>query len=93
LIRALGDDGRAICPWAPSIGQSTLHHGPRSMTLTRALEERLFRAHRQGMTSFYMKSTGEEAIGAAHPSRSTAARCAFVLLIASALFSAVSRRR
>lgn len=35
------------------------------MLLTRVFDERLFRAHRQGKTSFYMKSTGEEAIGAA----------------------------
>jgi 2-oxoisovalerate dehydrogenase E1 component alpha subunit len=35
------------------------------MLLTRAFDDRLFRAHRQGKTSFYMKSTGEEAIGAA----------------------------
>jgi 2-oxoisovalerate dehydrogenase E1 component alpha subunit len=35
------------------------------MLLTRVFDERLFRVHRQGKTSFYMKSTGEEAIGAA----------------------------
>ena len=35
------------------------------MMLTRAFDKRLFRAHRQGKTSFYMKSTGEEAISAA----------------------------
>lgn len=35
------------------------------MLLTRIFDDRLFRAHRQGKTTFYMKSTGEEAIGAA----------------------------
>lgn len=35
------------------------------MLLTRLFEERMFRAHRQGKTSFFMKSTGEEAIAAA----------------------------
>ena len=35
------------------------------MLLTRLFEERMFRSHRQGKTSFFMKSTGEEAIGAA----------------------------
>jgi 2-oxoisovalerate dehydrogenase E1 component alpha subunit len=35
------------------------------MLLTRLFEERMFRAHRQGKTSFFMKSTGEEAISAA----------------------------
>jgi 2-oxoisovalerate dehydrogenase E1 component alpha subunit len=35
------------------------------MVQTRQFEDRLFRAHRQGKTSFFMKSTGEEAIGVA----------------------------
>jgi 2-oxoisovalerate dehydrogenase E1 component alpha subunit len=35
------------------------------MTQTRLFEDRMFRAHRQGKTSFFMKSTGEEAIGVA----------------------------
>jgi len=35
------------------------------MMLTRVFDDRLFNAHRQGKTSFYMKSTGEEAMGAA----------------------------
>ena len=35
------------------------------MMLSRVFDERLFRAHRQGKTSFYMKSTGEEAISVA----------------------------
>jgi 2-oxoisovalerate dehydrogenase E1 component alpha subunit len=35
------------------------------MLLTRVFDERMFLAHRQGKTSFYIKSTGEEAIGAA----------------------------
>jgi 2-oxoisovalerate dehydrogenase E1 component alpha subunit len=32
------------------------------MMLTRAYDERMFRAQRQGKTSFYMKCTGEEAV-------------------------------
>ena len=35
------------------------------MMLTRAYDERMYRAQRQGKTSFYMKCTGEEAIGVA----------------------------
>src|SRR3546814_4662033 len=35
------------------------------MALTRAYDERMFRAQRQGKTSFYMKSTGEEAVAVA----------------------------
>ncbi|MDH7637635.1 thiamine pyrophosphate-dependent enzyme [Sphingomonas oryzagri] len=65
LIRVLDDAGRAVGPWQPSISPDRLRHGLRAMMLTRAFDERLFRAHRQGKTSFYMKSTGEEAIGAA----------------------------
>ena len=37
----------------------------RAMLLTRIFDDRLFRLHRQGKTSFYMKSRGEEAIGVA----------------------------
>ena len=39
--------------------------GLRAMVLTRTFDERLFRAHRQGKTSFFLKSTGEEAIACA----------------------------
>ncbi len=35
------------------------------MMLTRAYDDRMYRAQRQGKTSFYMKCTGEEAIGVA----------------------------
>ena len=37
----------------------------RNMMLTRAFDDRMFRAQRQGKTSFYMKSTGEEATSVA----------------------------
>lgn len=37
----------------------------RSMALVRAFDERMFRAQRQGKTSFYMKCTGEEAVSVA----------------------------
>ena len=65
LIRVLDGEGRAVGPWTPRTEPGLLRHGLRAMMLTRAFDERLFRAHRQGKTSFYMKSTGEEAIGAA----------------------------
>jgi 2-oxoisovalerate dehydrogenase E1 component alpha subunit len=35
------------------------------MMMVRAYDERMFRAQRQGKTSFYMKATGEEAIAVA----------------------------
>src|SRR4051812_7786245 len=62
LVRVLDDDGQAVGPWAPTIDPDILRKGLLAMETTRALDERLFRAHRQGKTSFYMKSTGEEAI-------------------------------
>ena len=65
LIRVLDDEGRAVGPWAPAIAPDKLRHGLRAMMQTRLFEDRMFRSHRQGKTSFFMKSTGEEAIGAA----------------------------
>ncbi|GGO99826.1 3-methyl-2-oxobutanoate dehydrogenase (2-methylpropanoyl-transferring) subunit alpha [Stakelama pacifica] len=65
LIRVLDDEGLAAGPWAPQLAPGRLRDGLRAMVLTRLFDDRLFRAHRQGKTSFYMKSSGEEAIGAA----------------------------
>jgi len=65
LIRVLDDDGAARGRWDPMLRPETMLKGLKAMLLTRQFDERLFRAHRQGKTSFYMKSTGEEAIGAA----------------------------
>jgi 2-oxoisovalerate dehydrogenase E1 component alpha subunit len=47
------------------------------MILTRAFDDRMYRAQRQGKTSFYMKCTGEEAVAIAQAWRSTATTCAF----------------
>ena len=65
LIRVLDGEGRATGPWNPRLDPETLRVGLKAMLLTRLFDERMFRAHRQGKTSFYMKSLGEEAIGAA----------------------------
>lgn len=65
LVRVLDDEGQAVGPWDQKLSPSLLRKGLRAMLMTRAFDDRLFRAHRQGKTSFYMKSTGEEAIGAA----------------------------
>jgi 2-oxoisovalerate dehydrogenase E1 component alpha subunit len=65
LVRVLDEAGQAVGPWNPRLDADTLREGLRAMLLTRAFDERLFRSHRQGKTSFYMKSTGEEAIGVA----------------------------
>ncbi len=65
LIRVLDEQHSAVGPWNPKLPHDRLIAGLRAMMLTRAFDARLFRAHRQGKTSFYMKSSGEEAIGAA----------------------------
>ncbi len=65
LIRVLDDDGNAVGPWDPKLDPETLRRGLRAMMATRLFDDRMFRMQRQGKTSFYMKSTGEEAIGAA----------------------------
>jgi 2-oxoisovalerate dehydrogenase E1 component alpha subunit len=65
LIRVLDDDHRAVGQWNPKLDPETLKCGLRIMMLTRAYDDRMYRAQRQGKTSFYMKCTGEEAVAAA----------------------------
>ena len=65
LIRVLDDEGQAVGPWNPRLDAETLKKGLKAMILTRAFDDRMHRAHRQGKTSFYMKCTGEEAIAVA----------------------------
>ncbi len=65
LIRVLDMAGKAHGPWNPRLDAETLRRALRTMLLTRAFDDRMFRAQRQGKTSFYMKCTGEEAIAIA----------------------------
>jgi 2-oxoisovalerate dehydrogenase E1 component alpha subunit len=65
LVRVLGEDDRAVGPWNPVLDPETLRRMLRAMALTRAFDDRMHRAQRQGKTSFYMKSTGEEATSVA----------------------------
>jgi len=65
LVRVLDDEGRAVGPWDPKLSADTMRKMLRDMALTRAFDERMFRAQRQGKTSFYMKCTGEEAVAVA----------------------------
>lgn len=65
LIRVLDDAGKAVGPWDPKLDPETMRRGLKAMILTRAFDDRMHRAHRQGKTSFYMKCTGEEAIAVA----------------------------
>ena len=65
LIRVLDEAGRATGPWDPRLDADTLRRMLRDMMLVRVYDDRMYRAQRQGKTSFYMKSTGEEAIAVA----------------------------
>jgi 2-oxoisovalerate dehydrogenase E1 component alpha subunit len=62
LIRVLDEQGAALGPWNPALTPDCLRAMLRAMALTRAFDDRMFRAQRQGKTSFYMKSLGEEAV-------------------------------
>src|SRR4051794_3857258 len=65
LVRVLGDDHRAVGPWAPKLDPDTLRKMLRDMVIVRIFDDRMYRSQRQGKTSFYMKCTGEEAIAVA----------------------------
>jgi 2-oxoisovalerate dehydrogenase E1 component alpha subunit len=65
MVRVLDDEHRAVGPWNPHLATSDLELGLRYMMLTRAYDDRMHRAQRQGRITFYMKSTGEEAVSVA----------------------------
>ena len=65
LVRVLDDEGKAVGPWDPRLDPDTLRRMLRDMMLVRVYDDRMYRAQRQGKTSFYMKSTGEEAVAVA----------------------------
>jgi 2-oxoisovalerate dehydrogenase E1 component alpha subunit len=65
LIRVLDEEGKAVGPWDPKLDPDTLRRMLRDMMMVRVYDDRMYRAQRQGKTSFYMKSTGEEAVAVA----------------------------
>ena len=65
LIRVLDDQHRAQGPWNPRLDVAELQVGLRHMLLTRLYDDRMLKTQRQGKISFYMKSTGEEAVAVA----------------------------
>src|SRR5690606_2235548 len=65
LIRVLDDGGHARGPWNPRLSPERLIDLLRQMALVRAFDGRMYRAQRQGKTSFYLKCTGEEATSVA----------------------------
>jgi 2-oxoisovalerate dehydrogenase E1 component alpha subunit len=65
LVRVLDDAHQAVGPWNPHLDSGELQIGLRHMLLTRLFDDRMVRMQRQGRISFYMKSTGEEAVSVA----------------------------
>lgn len=65
LVRVLDEAGRAVGPWDPRLSPDTLRKMLADMVTVRVFDDRMYRAQRQGKTSFYMKCTGEEAIAVA----------------------------
>ena len=71
----LDDKGKAVGPWDPKLDADTLRKMLKDMKTVRVFDDRMYRAQRQGKTSFYMKCTGEEAIAVAPPRRWTRRTC------------------
>lgn len=65
LVRVLDDAGNPCGDWRPDLSADQLRLGLRHMMHVRAYDDRMFRMQRQGQLSFYMKSTGEEAVAVA----------------------------
>jgi 2-oxoisovalerate dehydrogenase E1 component alpha subunit len=65
LVRVLDDDNQAKGSWNPGLDADKLRLMLGKMLTVRAFDDRMFRAQRQGKTSFYMKSFGEEATSVA----------------------------
>ena len=62
MVRVLDEEHRAVGPWNPLLDPQDLQVALRHMLKTRAFDERMQRMQRQGKISFYVKSTGEEAV-------------------------------
>jgi 2-oxoisovalerate dehydrogenase E1 component subunit alpha len=65
IVRVLNVVGEAVGPWAGALSAKELKNGLRHMMTLRAFDERMMMAQRQGKTSFYMQSLGEEAVSCA----------------------------
>ena len=76
MVRVLDENDRAVGPWDPKLTPDTLRRMLRNMALVRAFDERMFRAQRQGKTSFYMKSWARRRCRSAPPPRWPTTTCA-----------------
>jgi 2-oxoisovalerate dehydrogenase E1 component alpha subunit len=54
LVRVLGDDHKPVGPWDPKLDPETLRKILEDMVTVRVFDDRMYRAQRQGKTSFYM---------------------------------------
>ena len=65
MVRVLDEEHRAVGPWNPHLEPEELQVGLRHMLLVRLFDDRMQKIQRQGRISFYIKSTGEEAVAVA----------------------------
>ncbi|MEN7343944.1 MAG: thiamine pyrophosphate-dependent enzyme [Pseudomonadota bacterium] len=65
LVRVLDDNHEAQGQWDPHLDAKELQVALRHMVMTRIFDDRMQRVQRQGKISFYVKSTGEEAVSVA----------------------------
>jgi 2-oxoisovalerate dehydrogenase E1 component alpha subunit len=65
IIRVMDESGKAVGPWAGTLSDEEALKGLRDMLKVRAYDARMLMAQRQGKTSFFMQSLGEEAISCA----------------------------
>lgn len=65
LVRVLDHNHQAVGEWDPKLDAEVLREGLKHMVLTRVYDNRMLKLQRQGKMSFYMKSTGEEAVAVA----------------------------
>jgi 2-oxoisovalerate dehydrogenase E1 component alpha subunit len=65
MVRVLDEENLAVGPWNPHLEPAELQVGLRHMLLTRLFDDRMQKIQRQGRISFYIKSTGEEAVAVA----------------------------
>lgn len=65
IVRVLNKEGDAVGPWTGDLTTEQLKNGLRHMMLLRAFDARMLIAQRQGKTSFYIQSLGEEAVSCA----------------------------
>jgi len=65
MVRVLDDEQYACGAWNPNLTDEKLVEALEIMLRTRTYDDRMFRMQRQGKLSFYLKCTGEEAIGVA----------------------------